>query len=368
MIGPLGIACHWANDAPSTWSGTPWHLREELRTRTEVVDVGFQLPAWQQFALKAASTRRSGGRFVTRWRHSRGVEVLGRRALERGVRRSDVAAVLEFQDLAVLDVPYLVVQDLSYDLLLEHWTQGGVPHFPGLTRDDILRRRDRQLELYERAAVLLPMSRWLASSIVRSGTDERKVRVVNPGASSVQAAPAIVPERRVPRGRLLIVGRDFHTKAGDEVVAAFQLLRAHGEDVTLTVAGPRSWPLPGPVPDGVTFLGPVSRERVATLFDEHDLFVMPSRFEGFGMVFAEALARGLPCIGRDACAMPEIIEDGVTGALVSGDDPQELADTIARVLGDDDIYRNCAARAGSTREWYSWGRAADEVLEVVRGL
>ena len=75
-----------------------------------------------------------------------------------------------------------------------------------------------------------------------------------------------------------------------------------------TVAGieDKEWPLPGPVPDGVNLLGALSPGQVARLYDEHDLFVMPPRQESFGVVFTEALSRGLPCVARNAYAMPEI--------------------------------------------------------------
>src|SRR5215469_16704822 len=72
---------------------------------------------------------------------------------------------------------------------------------------------------------------------------------------------------------------------------------------------------------------------------------MPSRLEGFGIVFPEALARGLPCIGRDSYAMPESITPGVSGGLITGDDEHELAGIIAAALADDALYEACRERA-----------------------
>lgn len=111
-----------------------------------------------------------------------------------------------------------------------------------------------------------------------------------------------------------------------------------------------------------------SPAQLATIWDEHDLLVMPSRLEGFGKVFAEALAAGLPCIGRDAYAMPEIITPGHNGSLVAGDDPDELAGAIVDLLADEAVYRTCFDERAVTAAHYSWSRAADQMASVFDGL
>jgi glycosyltransferase involved in cell wall biosynthesis len=93
---------------------------------------------------------------------------------------------------------------------------------------------------------------------------------------------------------------------------------------------------------------------------------MPSRLEAFGIVFTEALARGLPCIARDAYAMPEIVTPGVSGALVAGDDEHELAAAIAATLADDALYEACHERAPEVAAYFSWERAAQEVTEIIK--
>ena len=373
----LGFACAWAQRPELTWSHTPWNLRAALADRVEVVDLGIDYPPAVRVALKAACARRHRGQWVSMWRHSRAARRYGELAIRRALRERPCDAVLQMQDLAAVDAPYLLYQDLSYDVLLERAGQpGGLTHFPTLSLAAVHRLRDRQRELYARAARVLAMSQWFADHLVAvSGVPADRVRVVHPGASALRPRDPVVAAqahaRRMtgPRRRLLFVGKDFHTKAGDAVVAALALLRReYDPQLTLTVAGPDRWPLPGAIPSGVDFRGRLSVGEVARLYDEHDLFVLPSRFEGFGIAFVEALAHGLPCLARRAFAMPEIVTAGVDGDLVDGEDAAGLAARIVGLLGDGELYERVHLRAPGVAAHYSWGRAADEVLAAARSV
>ncbi len=63
------------------------------------------------------------------------------------------------------------------------------------------------------------------------------------------------------------------------------------------------------------------------------MFVLPSKFDAWGHVFVEAMGNGLPCIGTNCCAMPEIIEEGVTGRLVPRADPECAGRCADRAAG-----------------------------------
>jgi glycosyltransferase involved in cell wall biosynthesis len=392
----LGFACAWDPLPEPTWSYTPWHLRSALCARADVVDIGMSYPTAVRLPLKALNARRVDGQWVSMWKHSRLARGYSRHALRAGEQANPCDVVLQIQDLAPLRTPYLVLQDLSYDVLLDEMdAHGPLVHFPSLTRSDAQRLRDRQRRIYEGAAGVLAMSQWFADHLVRvSGVSVDRVHVVRPGASAAVAAPVGGPtlsdshddgtvrtgtgdadddgenprlrsatER--PRRRLLFVGKDFVTKAGGQVLAALALLRAEVDpDITLTVVGPRVWPLPGEPPAGVRFLGRLPIDEVRSLYGQHDLFVMPSRFEGFGIALVEALSHGLPCVARTAFAMPEIVRPGDNGDLVTGDDPAELAGILARLLEDDGVFARTAAQSAEVRRYYSWSRAADDVLAV----
>lgn len=373
----LGFACHWDPEPRGTWSGTPWRLRHALTQRADVVDVGVSFVAPARMALKLAHARYRHGTLSSTWKHSRVTDALRRRRIAAAADDADCDAVLEIQDLAVLDRPFFVYQDLSYDALLHHFdVEAAAGQFPGLTPRLVAARRDRQRHVYEQAAGVIAMSDWLARSLVRlSGLPAEKVVAIPPGANATSQAPP--PAERAAasgdRGRdrppaLLFLGKDFQRKGGDLAVAAVAKLRAdYDPELTLTVAGPVAWPLPGPPPDGVRFAGRVAPDAVTALIDQHDLLVLPSRFEAFGIAFVEALARGVPCIARDAFAMPEIVHPGRGGALLAADEerPDVLARTVVDVLEDAELRRRCAQDSARVRDFYTWDRAAEAFVAAI---
>ena len=240
--------------------------------------------------------------------------------------------------------------------------------------------RDRQLAIYEQATGIIVYSRWIARCLTeQSGISPEKIHVIPPAAAVAgrqEASGDSGPSKRAQRGAadrrsVLCIGRtydicDFYRKGIDLVVDAVGVLRReYDPHITLTLVGMSKWPLPGGPPDGVNCLGILPRHEVAKMYETHDVFVMPSRMEPYGLVFAEALSRGIPVVARNAYAMPEIVTPGVSGALIERDDPHELAAAIAGVLADDDIHKQCAARAPQMASYFSWERTAREMVDLI---
>ena len=107
----------------------------------------------------------------------------------------------------------------------------------------------------------------------------------------------------------------------------------------------------------VRFLGELSDEDLAQKYREGDVFVLPSEREGFGIVFVEAMAQGLPCVGASAGAIQEIIENGAGGLLVPPGDEAALADALCTLAGNPS-FRERLGREGRRRWKNEFTRAA----------
>ncbi|TAK59233.1 glycosyltransferase family 1 protein [Patescibacteria group bacterium] len=104
------------------------------------------------------------------------------------------------------------------------------------------------------------------------------------------------------------------------------------------------------VEDRVDFLTDVSDAHLNELYEKASVFILTSvnldfHFEGFGMVFLEAAAHGLPSIGTLGNGIADAVEDGKTGILVPQKDPEATAEALALILGDTERRARMSARA-----------------------
>jgi glycosyltransferase involved in cell wall biosynthesis len=141
--------------------------------------------------------------------------------------------------------------------------------------------------------------------------------------------------------RIIFVGGNMQRKGLPTLIQAIpQVLAAH-PDAELWVVGrdkaiPRMQALcrAQGVERQVRFWGLRSQTELLSLYAQADILAMPSLTEGFGTVFLEAMAAGVPVLGTRVGGIPEIIEDGQNGLLIDPDDPAGLGRALLRMLHD----------------------------------
>jgi glycosyltransferase involved in cell wall biosynthesis len=118
----------------------------------------------------------------------------------------------------------------------------------------------------------------------------------------------------------------------------------------------------------VSIMGVVPSERLGALYAAADLFVLPSRYEGFGMAYTEAISHGVPVVGTTAGAIPEAVPVGA-GVLVAPDSVQDLVLALMRLIGNPAERARLAggARAAALAlpSWADAGQKFAQVLDEI---
>jgi glycosyltransferase involved in cell wall biosynthesis len=221
------------------------------------------------------------------------------------------------------------------------------------------------------ADVVFACSRALAAK-VRSICPEKQPRVVN-NAADVALFSRVTRLPGSGSKRILHIGKFEHKKSQDVLLAALQLLMDRGLDCRLTMIG-ATGPTLEQVREAVARFGDrvsmfvdVTHDQIPGYMANCDLFVLPSRAEGFPLVLIEAGAAGLPVVATNIGGIDELITDNTNGLLVEPGDPRTLADAIARVLESDELAERLAAKLRADAVHYTWRRAADEVIAALSG-
>jgi glycosyltransferase involved in cell wall biosynthesis len=245
---------------------------------------------------------------------------------------------------------------------------------PGLdtAQADVFRESERAA-LAAAAHVVVTSEATARIMIADYDVPAQRVSVVRPGTDPVPPAPgsndAVV--------RLLSVGSVVPGKGYDLLIAA--LVSLADMPWRLTIAGDRTRnPAAAArldadieaygLGDRVAVLGAVPPERIIELSVASDIFVLASRFEGYGMALAEAIAHGLPVVSTTAGAIPDTVPAGV-GLLVPPDDTTALAQALRRLIGDPPerqrLAMNARAAAAQLPTWQDSARLFAGAIETV---
>jgi glycosyltransferase involved in cell wall biosynthesis len=112
----------------------------------------------------------------------------------------------------------------------------------------------------------------------------------------------------------------------------------------------------------ITFAGYLTDSEILALYDQADVFVYPSLYEGFGLPVLEAMACGCPIIASNISSLPEVV--GEAGLLVDPYDVEALAQAISTVLKDDDLKREMSVKSIAQARRFSWEKASSDYLSL----
>lgn len=271
------------------------------------------------------------------------------------------ADLLPGQDRLIRRQPYFFVLDATWKQLYDFGDlyQKEPSRFPWRERERLRRRT----ALIRNARGLFPWSRWAAESLVRDyGADPDRIRVIPPGVDlrKWQAPPR--PARS--ETQLLFVGGDFSRKGGELLLEWARHSARRDWHLHLVTRDPIPH-LPGRITVHSNL--EANDPRLRRLYQEADVFVLPTRADCYSLATIEAMAAGLPVILSQVGGTGEILSDGDTGFLIQPGDQQALGERLELLIGNPDLRRRMggAARAEAERR-FDMRRNAEQALAYIR--
>ncbi|HKR09491.1 MAG TPA: glycosyltransferase family 4 protein [Gemmatimonadaceae bacterium] len=369
------IAIVAEGDANSTdcWSGSAQRFVQSLRKFGAAVDVyDAALYAWP----RAVAAVRSYHPVRARWRQRYGLgthpfnvkSTLARRALLKSRIAYDavvqIGATFSLNRAAIGSAQYILYCDSNIA-----YSRRGAPYSAAsrLNESEYRDAFEREEAVYDSADRIWTMSDALASSFHTDfNQSPEKTLTIYAGLNNPPRIVTDTPRQR----RILFVGKDHERKGSRVLLRAFEIVRSEIPDAELHMVGRAHQ---ADDPRGVMSYGVVSRSSDAGaalldgLFATSAVYCMPSRYEPFGIAFLEAMSARLPCIGVSQWAMPEIIEDRVTGWLVADADEKGLARVIIRALRNaDQCERMGELGRKRVMQRFTWDKVAERAIADIR--
>jgi glycosyltransferase involved in cell wall biosynthesis len=200
--------------------------------------------------------------------------------------------------------------------------------------------------------VIAPSTHTANRAVQVNGLSRRRIGLLH-HCLDPELAPRLMPDQ-VDRLSLLTVARISAAeqyKGHDVVIRALPALLGHFPDLVYDVVGggdgrPALERLAAEfgVAHAVRFHGMVSEQELASHYAQASVFVMPSRCEGFGFSFLEAMAYGKPVVAGNRDAAVEVVRHGEAGLLIDPADVAGLIGAIARLLDDPALRQRMGAR------------------------
>jgi glycosyltransferase involved in cell wall biosynthesis len=241
----------------------------------------------------------------------------------------------------------------------------------GVSAADAARFRDTECAALAASAHVLTTSATTAAILTADfGVPPARLTVAPPGTDPAPRANG----SGGPSVAILAVASLTPRKGHDVLVAALAGLA--DLDWTLTIAGPgrdaacardlQALIARHGLEHRIRLSGPLDADELEQAYSGADLFVLASRYEGFGMVYAEAMARGLATVGTSAGAIPEATRGGAR--LVAPEDPDALRQALGGLIADGAARRQLADACWQAAQGFTrWPDTARIVLGALRG-
>ena len=187
----IGFACVWLKNRKRTWSHAPHSLFKSLEKIDDVnvYDLDVSDRGSKLFINKVLNIKLHQGKVKSKYKFSKTyLRILEQNLINKLKKNKNLDAVIEIGDIGrIKDTPFYLYQDLSLDLIIKYFQEnnGYVPGWELFNLQDLYKRKEWQMKIYEKCTGVFTMSRWLSDSLIReTGLLPEKVYVVHISVTS----------------------------------------------------------------------------------------------------------------------------------------------------------------------------------------
>lgn len=364
-----GLLAEYLTGMPAHRDALHWWQRPLLRQQLETYAVDLD-PSFVRHSFAARVVKRIAERTTSRataidWSH-RAEGWFDRIAARRlAVIRPDIVVCYENSALETFRAARRLGITTVLDAASFHhiWQDRFYDHVESpQAHERIIARKDAEIAL---ADYVLTVSALARESYLENGCPPSQVRAITIGVDSTLFVP-----RAETRGGVSFVflGSPTGIKGWDLIQSAVRRLRKDGKQLEITAFGTGPSDADADLSQAFTFRQRVSHADLAKLLPEYNVLLLPSRFDSFGMVVAEAMACGLPVIVSENVGAKEMITPYRNGLVVPVGDAAQLACAMQWFLDHRAELSAMSAAAREAAEAYDWRHYRRRIVEFLQGL
>jgi glycosyltransferase involved in cell wall biosynthesis len=227
--------------------------------------------------------------------------------------------------------------------------------------------------IYQNSKKIIVTSGFTAEKVEQWSKGEKDILVAYPGPNVPYKESKSEDKNNL---NVLFVGSVTERKGVDILVKSFKLLLKEYESLHLDIIGTldkekdysnkiKNICLEEINNGTVSIHGKISNDKLISFYQNADIFVLPSKWEGFGMVLAEAMLYKLPIVATRVAAIPYLVKDGKNGYLVCPDDINDLAGAVKKLIDNKTLRNEMGELNHREAQQYNWDETFTKIEHFI---
>ena len=253
-----------------------------------------------------------------------------------------------------------------------------------MDKRNLKRIKDDIVYSVERSDKIITVSESSKRDIIKYlNVPEEKIEIVYNGVHYYEFSGILTKEKRLmvrskyslPEKYILYMGTLEPRKNIESILESYYVLKKnYASEVKLVIAGKKGWLFENifsvveklKLQNDVVFTDYVDELDKAAIYQMASLFVFPSIYEGFGIPVLEAMAASVPVITSNVSSLPEVAGDAAV--LVEPKDINSLAESMHKILSDDDFKLELVEKGHIQAKKFTWQSSAEKLYEIYKSI